>query len=84
MTQRSGDNWVNIDSLVPESFLIDQQSVKLKPGVEIFQVMVPMDMDQQRVVKCYERVFFERTGRANTYRVKQFWETEDGKRIILF
>ena len=84
VTPKSAVDWVNIISLVPESFLIDQQSVKLEPGVELFQVMVPMDMDPQRVVNCYERVFFERTGKAHSYRVKQFWETEDGKRIILF
>lgn len=81
--QRS-DQWVMIDSLVPESFLIGKTSVKLEPTTEIFQVMTPMEMNPQRVVQRYERIFFERSGKAHAYRVKKYWETEDGKRIILF
>jgi len=84
VAEKKETDWIMVDSLVPESILIDETSVKLEPTTEIFQVMMPIEMDPQRVVKRYERVFFERSGKPHAYRVKQYWETDDGKRIILF
>ncbi|MBD3287460.1 type I-B CRISPR-associated protein Cas5 [candidate division KSB1 bacterium] len=83
-TEKQSADWIELHSIVPESTLANERAVDLNPETELFQVMVPMEMTPERIVTRYERVFFERLAKPHKYQVTRYWETSDGKNIILF
>ena len=76
--------WVDIDSVLPCSYLKDDDSVDFEISREIFKVNFPILMKPNRVVRKREDILFERNGKPIKCKVKQFWKTEKGDNIVFF
>ncbi len=78
------DDWIMIDSVLPCSYLKDDDSVDFEVSREIFKVNFPILMQPNRVVNKREDILFERNGKPIKCKVTQFWKTEEGKNIVFF
>jgi CRISPR-associated protein Cas5h len=77
-------NWVELDSVLPMSKLDEDPSVDFHVDSEIFKVNYPVHMRPDRFVDIREDILFERNGKTINCRLKQYWETEKGNRIVFF
>ena len=78
------DDWIMIDSVLPYSSLLDDNSVDFEISREIFKVNFPILMQPNRVVNKREDILFERNGKPIKCKVKEFWKTEEGENIVFF
>ena len=78
------DGWIEIDSVLPYSSLLDDNSVDFEISREIFKVNFPILMQPNRVVNKREDILFERNGKPIKCKIKQFWKTEKGENIVFF
>ena len=49
---------------------------------EYFSVLLPTEMDSNRVITKFEDILFERNGNKIKAEVDHYWELENGERII--
>ena len=82
--KKKSNDWVEIDSVLPVSSLIDNNSLDFEVSREIFKVNFPIFMQPNRVVNKREDILFERNGKPIKCKVKEFWKTEDGDNIVFF
>ena len=78
------EKWSNINSVLPISNLIDDESIDFEVSREIFKVNFPIMMQPNRVVNKREDILFERNGKPIKCRVKEFWKTEKVDNIVFF
>lgn len=78
------DDWIDIDSVLPYSYLTDDSSIDFEVSREIFKVNYPILMKTNRIVNKREDILFERNGKPIKCKVKQFWKTENGDNIVFF
>ncbi len=78
------DDWITINSVLPYSYLTDDDSVDFEVSREIFKVNFPILMQTDRVVNKREDILFERNGQPIRCKVRQFWKTEKGDNIVFF
>jgi CRISPR-associated protein Cas5h len=71
-----GEGEVEISSIVPIPLILE--GLKLKEGYRYFKERIPVDMDQNRVVKRYEDVLYESQGKKVYTKIKNIWRGEDG------
>lgn len=75
---------INLISVLPESYLVDYMSISFEGNREIFKVNYPILMQSDRVVNRREDILFERNGKPIRCKLKQYWETEQGEKIVFF
>lgn len=78
------DDWVNINSVLPYSYLKDDNAIDFEINREIFKINYPILMESDRVVNKREDILFERNGRPIKCKLKKFWKTEKGDNIVFF
>lgn len=73
------NDFIHIDSVIPKTYL---KEPKFEPDKEYFSVTIPIEMKTDRTVRKYDEVLYERRGKQILARVSQFWEVENGERIL--
>ncbi len=82
--EKTDNEWVNIDSVIPQSRLLDNGSIDFELDLEIFKVNYPVLMKPDREVIKREEIIYERTGQSIRSKVKNYWETESGEKFVIF
>jgi CRISPR-associated protein Cas5h len=82
--EKSPDEWILLDSVLPTSLLVDDNAIRFSLNQEIFKVNYPIRMTQERLVTKREDIIFERNGKPIECKVKTFYETQAGERIVFF
>lgn len=82
--KKTSDEAVNINSVVPCSKLKDDGSVDFTRTVEIFKVNYPIIMDKERVVTKRDNVLFEKKCQPINCKVKEYYITENGGKVVFF
>jgi CRISPR-associated protein Cas5h len=67
---------VEISSILPTNLILE--GIEFKEGYRYFKERIPVDMDQNRVVRMYEDVLYESQGKKIYARIESFWKGEDG------
>ncbi|HDP68917.1 MAG TPA: type I-B CRISPR-associated protein Cas5 [Candidatus Marinimicrobia bacterium] len=80
----SSSGEINLITVLPESYLVDEMSISFEGNREIFKVNYPILMQNNRVVNRREDILFERNGKPIGCKLKQYWETEQGEKIVFF
>lgn len=80
ISQNSLDDFIPIDSVVPNRYLRKPPDFEL--GKEYFSESVPLEMGDGREVTDYGEVLFERRGEKIRVNVTNFWEVENNERIL--
>jgi len=73
------ENEIEISTSIPINVIIKP---KFEPEKEYFTETVPTEMKDNRMVKEYQEVLYERQGRNILAVVDKFWELENNERII--
>ncbi len=84
INKKNSESWNDLNSVLPYSQLLDDNSLNFGIDQEIFKVNYPIQMQMDRIVNKREDILFERKGQALQCKVKQFWETEKGDNIVFF
>jgi CRISPR-associated protein Cas5h len=79
----SGD-WINLDSVIPVSSILDKNSIDFELTREIFKVNYPILMLPDRVVDKREDILFERNGESIKCKLEEYWKLENGENIVFF
>ncbi|MCK9243961.1 MAG: type I-B CRISPR-associated protein Cas5b [Candidatus Neomarinimicrobiota bacterium] len=80
----SSSGEINLITVLPESYLVDDISISFEGNREIFKVNYPILMQSDRVVNRREDILFERNGKPIGCKLKQYWESEQGESIVFF
>jgi CRISPR-associated protein Cas5h len=56
--------------------------IDFEDGGEYFHETLPIEMEEDRTLREYSKVAFERNGAPISAKVRRFWELEDNERII--
>jgi len=75
---------INLQSVLPESYLNDKMSISFEGNREIFKINYPILMQSDRIVNKREDILFERNGKPIGCKLKRYWETEQGEIIVFF
>lgn len=65
-----------ISSILPTSLILE--GVALREGYRYFKDRIPIDMNQDRIVRAYEDVIYESQGKKISAKIENFWIGEDG------
>lgn len=80
----SSSEEVNLITVLPVSYLVDDISISFDVNREIFKVNYPILMQSNRIVNKREDILFERNGKPIGCKLKQYWETGLGEKIVFF
>ena len=72
---------IEITTPIPMEVIIKP---KFQPEKEYFTEIMPAEMKNNRVVKEYQEILYERQGKNILAIVDKFWELENNERIIFF
>lgn len=75
-------DWINLNSVLPYSQLLNDNSIDFGIDQEIFKINYPIMMDTERIVHKRDDIIFERNAKPVKCRVKQFAETQKGDKIV--
>ncbi|MDN5309845.1 MAG: CRISPR-associated protein Cas5h [Thermotogaceae bacterium] len=76
------ENFVQIDSVIP---IRQSSNLKIKfdeSGGEYFHETLPIEMEEDRTLREYCKVVFERNGAPISAKIDQYWLLENGERIV--
>lgn len=71
---------VEISSILPTTLILE--GIEFKEGYRYFRERIPVDMDQDRVVRMYEDVLYEAQGKKIYAKIGNFWKGENGDCVI--
>ncbi|MBU1633014.1 type I-B CRISPR-associated protein Cas5b [bacterium] len=78
------DKEIDLPTVLPESYLSNERSIRFEGNREIFKVNYPILMQPNRIVTRREDILFERNGHPICCKLKKHWETETGEKIVFF
>lgn len=79
-TQKSfSEDFVEVDSVIPED---PTNKIGFETNLEYFSETMPIEMDFDRTVVEYKNIMFERNGHRIKAKLKEFWELDNGERIV--
>lgn len=79
-TQKSfSEDFVEVDSAIPED---PTNKIGFETNLEYFSETMPIEMDFDRTVVEYKNIMFERNGHRIKAKLKEFWELDNGERIV--
>jgi len=81
-TEIQNQDYIDIDSVVPEERLPDARSIEFENGKEIFQVNFPVQMQPDRVVTRRSAFWFERNAQSMKCKVPVYWQISSGEKIV--
>lgn len=73
------ENFVKVDSVIPED---QTNKIEFETNLEYFSETMPIEMDFDRTVVEYKNIMFERNGQRIKAKLKEFWELDNGERIL--
>ncbi len=84
LTKNSDKDWIDLNSVLPYSELVDDHTIDFGLNKEIFKVNYPIFMEPDRVVSKREDILFERKAQTIRCKLKQFWNVDNGAQIVFF
>lgn len=84
LEKTNSEDWINLNSVLPVSSLLDKDSIDFELTREIFKVNYPISMLPDRVVDKREDILFERNGNPIKCRLQEYWKSENGENIVFF
>lgn len=78
--EKNNDSFVYIDSVIP--FDEENLKVEFEDGKEYFKDVLPNEMNQEREVKEYIKVIYERNCKNIKCNLNRFYECEGGEKIV--
>ena len=79
---KTSHEFVAIQSVIPYSCLMDSASIRFDTNQEILKVNYPIHMKPDRVVDHRQDLLFEKYANPIHCKVKSFYETDKGERIV--
>lgn len=73
------EDFVKVDSVIPED---QTNKIEFETDLEYFSETMPIEMDFDRTVVEYKNIMFERNGQRIKAKLEEFWELDNGERII--
>jgi len=73
------EDFVKVDSVIPED---QTNKIEFETNLEYFSETMPIEMDFDRTVVEYKNIMFERNGQRIKAKLKEFWELDNGERIL--
>lgn len=73
------EDFVKVDSVIPED---PTNKIGFETNLEYFSETMPIEMDFDRTVVEYKNIMFERNGHRIKAKLKEFWELDNGERIV--
>ncbi|MBC7195957.1 MAG: type I-B CRISPR-associated protein Cas5, partial [Deferribacterales bacterium] len=76
------NDFIKIDSVIP---IREEVNLKIKfdeNGGEYFHETLPIEMEEDRTLREYCKVAFERNGSPIYAKLDKYWELENGERIV--
>lgn len=73
------EDFVEVDSVIPED---PANKIEFETNLEYFSETMPIEMDFDRTVVEYKNIMFERNGHGIKAKLKEFWELDNGERIV--
>jgi len=73
------EDFVKVDSVIPED---PTNKIGFETNFEYFSETMPIEMDFDRTVVEYKNIMFERNGHRIKAKLKEFWELDNGERIV--
>jgi len=73
------EDFVEVDSVIPED---PANKIEFEANMEYFSETMPIEMDFDRTVVEYRNIMFERNGQRIKAKLKEFWELDNGERIL--
>jgi CRISPR-associated protein Cas5h len=73
------EDFVKLDSVIPED---PANKIEFETNLEYFSETMPIEMDFDRTVVEYKNIMFERNGHGIKAKLKEFWELDNGERIL--
>ncbi|MED5050731.1 type I-B CRISPR-associated protein Cas5b [Anoxybacillus rupiensis] len=70
---------VSIATAIPERLL---RKLEIEPGKEYLKERLPIAMNDERVVLCYDEVLFDASGQSLKAAVDSYWANENGINIV--
>ncbi len=77
--KRFSEDFVKVDSVIPED---PTNKIGFETNLEYFSETMPIEMDFDRTVVEYKNIMFERNGHRIKAKLKEFWELDNGERIV--
>ena len=77
--KRFSEDFVEVDSVIPED---PTNKIGFETNLEYFSETMPIEMDFDRTVVEYKNIMFERNGHRIKAKLKEFWELDNGERIV--
>lgn len=85
LKHKQDSSWQEIKTVVPISTLTkDKNVIDFNTNQEIFKSNYPIWMQPDRVVSKREDIIFERNARCIRCKVDEYWEAEEGEKIVFF
>lgn len=84
ITEEESSDQIELTSILPLSYLLDESSINFEISREIFKVNYPIFMSTERIVKKREDILFERTAKTIRCGVTKSWRTREGENIVFF
>ena len=78
-TKSFSEDFVEVDSVIPED---PTNKIGFETNLEYFSETMPIEMDFDRTVVEYKNIMFERNGHRIKAKLKEFWELDNGERIV--
>ncbi len=73
--------YVQIHSILPSEKIVDKEGVNFNLAGEYFSTRVPVEMNQERIIKKYSDILFERNGRPIEAKLSsQYWTINHGEK----
>ncbi|OFV67723.1 MAG: CRISPR-associated protein Cas5 [Candidatus Syntrophoarchaeum caldarius] len=73
------EDFVKVNSVIPED---PANKIEFEANMEYFSETMPIEMDFDRTVVEYRNIMFERNGQRIKAKLKEFWELDNGERIL--
>jgi CRISPR-associated protein Cas5h len=73
------EDFVKVDSVIPED---QTNKIEFETDLEYFSETMPIEMDFDRTVVEYKNIMFERNGQRIKAKLEEFWELDNGERIL--
>ena len=82
VTEKTTPDWIEINTVFPAAYLQDANSLDFGISRKIFKINFPLIMNKDRIVTKREFILFENNGKPIKCKIKKYWETKDGERIV--
>lgn len=75
--------YVDVITTVPMSS-IKEKGILIRDGMKFLKERIPLAMNKERIVSCYEEVLMETQGKAMTLKLNNYWKSSDSHLSIVF